>query len=374
MVLESSARITEQGIANLRARVGSYYTVQRGDTQATADNIRHFCGAIGDHNPLYIDPDYARKSRLGRLQAPPTFLYSVIHPTGMRTGGMPGVHAFHSGNDWEYLRRIQEGDILTGSYRPISVVEKRSQMGGRSVIVYAEIVYFNQRADAVARTIGWTIRVERQASQERGKYKAITKYRHTDEEIERILAAYAKEAASIRGATPRYWEDVQVGEELPPVVKGPLNMGDMIAWRGVFGHPAAAHGLALREMKRHPAFTFRDPKTGAMQRIAQVHEDAKAAESAGVPGAYDIGAQRNCWLGTVVTNWMGDEGFMTRLYAEYRRFNIFGDVQWGKGKVTGKRVANGSHLVDMDVWFENQRGEVTTPGHATVSLPSRAGK
>ena len=27
--------------------------------------------------------------------------------------------------------------------------------------------------------------------------------------------------------------------------------------------------------------------------------------------------------------------------------------------------------VDLEVWGENQRGEVTTPGHATVLLPSR---
>jgi hypothetical protein len=26
--------------------------------------------------------------------------------------------------------------------------------------------------------------------------------------------------------------------------------------------------------------------------------------------------------------------------------------------------------VDLDVWGENQRGEVTTPGHATILLPS----
>jgi hypothetical protein len=30
---------------------------------------------------------------------------------------------------------------------------------------------------------------------------------------------------------------------------------------------------------------------------------------------------------------------------------------------------NGEYLVDLDAWAENQRGEVTAPGKATVSLP-----
>jgi hypothetical protein len=43
-----------------------------------------------------------------------------------------------------------------------------------------------------------------------------------------------------------------------------------------------------------------------------------------------------------------------------------------RGRVTRKYLAEGEHpAVDLDVWGENQRAEVTTPGHATVLLPSR---
>jgi hypothetical protein len=70
---------------------------------------------------------------------------------------------------------------------------------------------------------------------------------------------------------------------------------------------------------------------------------------------------------------MGDTGFVTRLYGELRRFNVVGDTTWIKAKVTRTYVEDGRHLVDLDVWAENQRGEVTAPGHATVQLPSRQG-
>jgi acyl dehydratase len=371
MVLDATATITEDGVAELRRRVGYYYEPRRSNTTATPDNIRRFCDAIGDTNPLHRDPNYAKDSEFGGIIAPPTFLYSVIHPSGMRAGGLPGVHAFHSGNEWEWYGTIRTGDVITGTYRPVHIAEKTSRMGGESVIVYAEIIYRNQWDEDIARVLGWTIRVERRQSQERGKYSNIKPKTWNDHEIQMIFDAYDEEQRSIRGREPRYWEDVQPGDELPRTVKGPLTLSDMVAWAGI--GMAAAHSMRVQGLRRHPGFTFRDPNTGALEVIARVHENPEAAASAGVPGAYDIGAQRNAWLGTLLTNWMGDSGRLLRLYAEYRRFNIYGDIQWGRGKVVRKRVDRGQHLVDLDIWFENQDGVVTTPGSATVALPSRNG-
>jgi hypothetical protein len=43
-----------------------------------------------------------------------------------------------------------------------------------------------------------------------------------------------------------------------------------------------------------------------------------------------------------------------------------------RGRVVGKRLAEGDRpAVELEVWGENQRGETTTPGHATILLPSR---
>jgi hypothetical protein len=39
--------------------------------------------------------------------------------------------------------------------------------------------------------------------------------------------------------------------------------------------------------------------------------------------------------------------------------------------VAANREDNGEKLVDLDIWGENQRQEVTTKGTATVRLPSR---
>ena len=372
-VLEKG-KITEEGLENLRSRIGSYFKAELGPIEVTADSIRHFAiGVAGDGNPLWNDEEYAKKTKWGRPLAPPTYLYSVIYPTGMRAGGLPGVHAFHSGNNWEWYKPIKLGDLITGTYRLKDVVEKPSKFASRILIVYAEIKYFNQLDELVAETLGWSIRTERGISQERGKYTDIKVSRYSDEEVEVIMRAYENE--EIRGATPRYWEDVNVGDEIPQVVKGPFTPRDMVASSSGLGGGlwgiGKAHGLRVKELRKHPGFSFRDPETGALGTIAEVHTMAGVAKGAAVPQAYDIGTQRNCWLAHLITNWIGDDGFLKKLNASYRRFNVYGDTQFVKGKVTNKHIEDGEHLVDIELWCENQRGEVTAPGEATVVLPSR---
>ena len=77
-----------------------------------SDAIRHFCQGIGDENPLYWDLSHGYNSRYGNIIAPACFLYSVYWCSG-RTGGLPGVHGFHAGNDWEWYRPIYLNDNIS---------------------------------------------------------------------------------------------------------------------------------------------------------------------------------------------------------------------------------------------------------------------
>ena len=103
-----------------------------------------------------------------------------------------------------------------------------------------------------------------------------------------------------------------------------------------------------------------------------MHAASGTANQAGLPMAFDYGSQRMCWFGHPVTNWMGNDGFLTRLYGEVRRFNYLGDTTWLKGRVSGKQIEGKDHLVDLEIWAENQLGEMTAKGRAQVSLPTRA--
>ena len=100
------------------------------------------------------------------------------------------------------------------------------------------------------------------------------------------------------------------------------------------------------------------------------HHRGSFAKEIGVPDMYDYLPQRVAWLGTLITNWMGDDAFLKRLRVEARRFNIQGDTQFIRGTVSRTYKKDGHGLVDIDIETVNQRGESTTPGLATVMLPS----
>jgi hypothetical protein len=134
----------------------------------------------------------------------------------------------------------------------------------------------------------------------------------------------------------------------------------------------SAHVAALLQYRKHSAWTFRDPNTYALEPIFAVHYNKEAARAMGLPMAYDVGFQRQCWQIHLLTNWMGDDGWLKKTYAEYRRFVFLSDVIWVKGKVSKKYVdADGEPCVDIETNAVNQRGEEVMPGRATIALPSR---
>jgi acyl dehydratase len=370
MQKDRDGEITKEKIEELKKRIGVTWkpTKPYYNTTATSDNIRKFCEGIGDTNPLFCNAEYGKNSNFRGLVAPPSFLYSVYWPAQGR--GMPGIHAWHSGDDWEFYQPILENDELTYTNTLVDVKEKKSKMAGITLIQYHEIVYFNQRAEIVAKSLDWCVRAGRYSAAKKGKYKDIPKAKYTSEEMQEIFNAYDNE--EIRGAKTRFWEDVNVGDELTPVVKGPLSLRDIIAWLMGAGSPfLRAHTYAYAFLKKHPGTDMVDSTSGEIDVPELVHMQESRAEGVGVPGAYDYGCQRMSWLCNLLTNWMGDHGFLKKMKAELRRFNVVGDTTWLKGKVTSKYVKDNEHLVDIECWGENQRAEITMPGSAIVRLQSK---
>ncbi len=365
--------ITPEKVAELRKRIGVVWKPRRPyfNTIACKDAIRHFCDGIGDQNPLFVDDEYASKTKYGRVIAPPAFLYSVYWAAQGR--GLPGIHAWHSGDDWEFYLPILEGDTISYTNAMTEVQEKESQMAGKTLIQYHDIRYYNQRHQLIGKARDWCVRASRRSSKEKGKYSDIQAATYTKEDLRKIFDAYDNE--EIRGSQPRWWEDVRVGDPVGPMVKGPLSRRDIYAWLIGAGSPfMRAHGLAFGFLKRHPGTDMMDSGTGMADVPELVHMEDTRAQEIGIPGAYDYGCQRISWLCNLVTNWVGDDGFIKRLRGELRRFNVVGDTTWFRGKVTNKYVKDGEHLVDLECGGENQRGEVTIPGLATVRLPSKAAK
>ena len=363
--------ITDEAIADARAMIGLQLRPEGPYLQdATADTLRNWCNGIGDLNPLYRDPGYGMATRFGTQVGHPMFPMAFGW-LGRTRWGLPGVHGFYAGNDWELFRHVRPGDRISAIERVVGVEVKESKFSGRLVLQYVEACYYNQRGELLARGLGTCTRHERKAARDTGKYNDISQHEYSSEEHDRIDQAVLDEPKNIRGSNVRYWEEVEIGEELPPIARGPLSLMDTMGFLVGCGR-GHTHGVVLQAAVKHPGHFFRNPEAGGGVEYTGIgHHRESVAKEVGVPGTYDYGPQRSSWMATLITNWMGDAGYLKRVRTEMRRFNIVGDTTWCKGKVIRKYVKDGFALVDIEIAAENQRGEVTTPGIATVALPSR---
>ncbi len=138
-----------------------------------------------------------------------------------------------------------------------------------------------------------------------------------------------------------YFEDVAVGDELPPLVKGPVQQIQLTRYAGASGD------------------------------FNPIHQDEEFARAAGMGGVFAHGMLTMGFVAQALTDWAG-AGTVRRLGVRFQALVRLKDTVTCKGRVTGKSSSDGAHLVDLEVWAENQRGERVVGGRATVSLPTRA--
>ena len=144
-------------------------------------------------------------------------------------------------------------------------------------------------------------------------------------------------------ATQLYWEDVQDGQVVPPY----------------------SQKVGYMELNRF---------AGANNELVPIHMDPDYAKNvAKLPDVIIMGNLKLAYIANALTSWAGDDGWIRKIAIEYRKMDTVNTTIAAKGKVTRKYQEDGKHLVALEVWVENEQGEVTTPGSAVVALPSRGG-
>jgi acyl dehydratase len=144
----------EEAVAEGQRYVGMAGTAHSRVIEAGA--IRRFVEALGDSNPLYVDPEYARQTRWGGIIAPPTFLCTIPAPLNVPDLGYGRVN-LNGGSSYQWYRPVRPGDVVTAQ---ASLLEVRGIQGssGSMLMMIRSIRYTDQDGRLVAEGRGTGIR------------------------------------------------------------------------------------------------------------------------------------------------------------------------------------------------------------------------
>ncbi|HET8540722.1 MAG TPA: MaoC/PaaZ C-terminal domain-containing protein [Anaeromyxobacter sp.] len=135
-----------------------------------------------------------------------------------------------------------------------------------------------------------------------------------------------------------YFEAVKPGDELPPLVKPPVDR---------------------LQIARYAA---------AAQDWNPLYIDEPFAKNAGFPSALAPGMIAMGFLAELAVDWV--RGARLRKFgARFVKIVWPGDVLTARGRVTDRRFEEGGRYgIDVEVWAENQRGELVVRGTVTFQL------
>lgn len=141
-------------------------------------------------------------------------------------------------------------------------------------------------------------------------------------------------------AAQRYYEDVDIGQELTPLVRFPTTM----------------------QLVKFAA---------ASSDYYQIHYDKDFAMQQGLPGVIVHGWLGLSFLGSMVAEWAGTGGRILKLDGGYKGINRVHEELFCYARVTRKYEEEGEGRVRLALWIENPGGKKTVAGTAIVVLPHR---
>ena len=139
-----------------------------------------------------------------------------------------------------------------------------------------------------------------------------------------------------------FFDDIGLGIEIPPLVKGPIRVIDMAKFASMNGDFYPGH-----------------------------YDNKWAMEVDRLPAAVIHGMQVITYLSQLLTDWIGPNGALKKFAGQVRAPTFVGDTITMKGRVTKKYAKDSENYLECELWGDKQDGTVIVKGLATVTLPSK---
>ena len=141
--------------------------------------------------------------------------------------------------------------------------------------------------------------------------------------------------------TKLYYEDVQVGDEIPKLVKAPVTHLQLVRYAGASGD------------------------------FNPLHTDARIGEMIGTGGIIAHGMLIMGFVGQMLSDYVGPTA-LRKFGVRFKGMTRIDDVITCTGTITEKYEANGEGFITGKVQATDQNGDVKVTGTFVAALPHRA--
>jgi len=294
-------------------------------SEVTLDAVKHFAWGIGDNNPLWVDADYGPKSALNRTIAPPSFAYAIDETSV--APGYEGYERHYQTVNWEWFHPFEIGDRITAETKLLEADEDSSE---GSIRQHGEIIFVSESNGVIAKA-SVIVRRDKNPLPEIDQRQEI---RYNSDELFQIEDKVLSE--DYRGAKPRFWEEIVIGESIGTITKGPLSIMDIVAWcAGTQGAP----------------------------------DDQHECSSGGLDTQAATGPQLTAWIIHLITNWMGDNGFLSQLMVNFDELPFLGSTTTITGTITQTSNDDSGHWCEVSISCQLQNNHLAATATALISLP-----
>lgn len=356
------------------------------------NDIRRWVHAMHYPNRLHYDPAFAEESRWGQIVAPQSFAIATDDGHGAApacVGKIENSHLLFGGDEyWFEGPRIKPGDMIRNERIPFDYTVKETGFGP-TAFQRGDNNYYNQHGDAIARQRSTSLRYNAHAGGASVNEADFSDPDWSDEEmaeVEKRVFAWVQMLHDL-GHKERWWDDVQIGDQLPERVFGPHSIASFATeWRAYIVNTWGSMNLRKNDLEalgftREMAGYENDPDMmkvnpfltdGAYYGPSRGHLFPKYARRIGMPRGYGYGASMGSWVTDFLSGWAGEHGMVVHSTANYRGPALTGDVTIQTAEVTDKMVDDeGRHLVQVKHLMANQRGVKMCLGTAEIALPKR---
>ncbi|QWF23287.1 MaoC family dehydratase N-terminal domain-containing protein [Nocardioides sp. LMS-CY] len=163
------------GLAEHAAALVGRRTVYTAPEDFGAAAFRYYARAVGDHNRLYTDADYARTHGYRDVVAPPTLVcetnqYADLPMDAEGYAGhtwrieIPDTRTVRGGNSYVFHRPVHPDDRITATWEILDARVKTGRQGGEMLVVTSRATYTNQAGERLVENTETIIFVSLEAS------------------------------------------------------------------------------------------------------------------------------------------------------------------------------------------------------------------